>query len=454
MPTINLPNDQAPQPYEKRMFNDILKSPGFRRYFANTSWMMGEKIIRMGVNFVVGILVARKLGPNGYGLLNYGLSMVALFAVISSLGLDEIVVRNLVSDTWKKDRILGTTFGLRLAGAILILILAPSVSYLVNHDRESFYIVFILAFGPIFQSLTVIDFFFHSRVQARYSSIALGISFGISSLLKVVLICINANVFLFAAAYLFEYVAMALAFMGMYEKKGNHLVQWEFQKTEALALLKDAFPVIFAGFLMVVYSRIDQVMIKSMLGNEALGYYSVSVALTEAWHVIPFVLTASLFPAIIQAKADREAVFRNRLRQIYSLLIWSAVAIALPVSLTSNWIVQTLFGAAYGQSGPVLAILIWNCIFIFLHLANGKWIITENNQRIWLWITPVGCLINIVGNLLFIKKYGIEGAAVATLMTQFFTSHLAFAFIRKTLPMYVLQWKAFLSPFAVMRSLF
>jgi len=435
------------------MFMDFLTSPGFRKYFANTSWMIGEKIIRMGVNFVVGIFIARKLGPGGYGLLSYGLSMVALFGIISSLGLDEIIVRNLVRDTWKKDRILGTTFTLRLAGAILILILAPSISYLINSDKEAFYIVLIIAFGPIFQSFTVIDFFFHSRVQARYSSIALGTSFGISSLLKVALICSNAGVFLFAAAYLFEYVAMALAFVIMYEKEGHRIFQWGFLRSEASSLLHDAFPVIFSGFLMIVYSRIDQVMIKNMLGNEAVGYYSVAVTMTEAWHVIPSVLMASLFPAIIRAKTDRQEIFHDRMLHVYGLLFWMAVTVALPVSLASNWIIKLLFDGAYDQSGPVLAILIWNCIFIFLQVANGKWIITENSQKIWLWITPVGCAINITGNLYLISRYGIKGAALVTLMTQFFTSHLAFVFSRKTLPVYLTQWKALTMPFLIMRRL-
>jgi len=415
--------------------------------------MMGEKLIRMAVNFVVGVFMARKLGPEGYGLLNYGLSMVALFGIVSSLGLDEIIVRNLVRDPSRRDGLLGTTFGLRLASAVLILVLAPLVSCLINPDRESFFIVLIIAFGPVFQSCLVINHFFQSRVEARYSSIALGISFGAATFLKVFLLCFYANVFLFAAAYLLEYVAMAIAFITMYEKRGHHVSLWGFRKDEASALLKDALPLIFSGSLMVVYSRIDQVMIKSMLGNEAVGYYSVSVTLTEAWHVIPFVLTASLFPAIIESKENDEAVFIDRMRQIYSLLLFTAVAIALPVSWASNGIVQILFGSAYFQSGPVLAILIWNCVFIYLLVANGKWIIIENNQRIWLWIAPVGCLINVLGNFVLIKEYGIKGAAAATIITQFFTAHLAFAFCRKTQTMYLLHWKALLKPVRLMKSL-
>jgi O-antigen/teichoic acid export membrane protein len=415
--------------------------------------MMGEKTIRMGVNFLVGIFIARHLGPGGYGLLSYGLSVVALFGILSSLGLDEIIVRNLVRDPLRRDGILGTGAGLRIAGAVLVLILAPSFSFLVAPDRESFLVVLILAFGPLFQSLALIDFFFQSRVQARDSSIALGSAFGLASLLKVAFLLAHAGVFWFAGAYLFEYVATAAAFSVMYEKRGNRISRWEFHRKEAVALLRDAAPMIFSGFLVMVYSRIDQVMIKSMLGSDAVGNYSVAVAMTEAWQVVPFVLTASLFPAIIDAKKNHEHVFRGRMFQLYGFLLWASVVLALPVCLASNWIIGILFGAAYGSSGPVLSILIWNCVFIFLHYANSKWIITENMQRIWLLISPIGCLINVVGNLLLIGRYGIRGAAVATLLTQFVTSHLVFAFNRKTFPLFVTHWKALFMPLALMRNL-
>lgn len=431
---------------------NIVTSPGFRKYFVNTSWMMGEKFIRMGVNFVVGIFIARKLGPGGYGLLSYGLSMVALFGIVSSLGLDEIIVRNLVREPRSRDSLLGTSFGLRVAGAVMILILAPVTSYLINPDRESLYMVLIIAFGPLFQSIVVIDSYFQSRVQVRYSSIALGVSFAFASILKVIFLFLDANAFYFAAAYLFEYVAMAMAFVFIYEKQGNRISRWAFRGREAFSLLGNAAPMIFSGFLMIVYSRIDQVMIKSMLGNDAVGNYSVAVTMTEAWHVIPFVLTASLFPAIIEARKDIRKVFENRMFQLYSFLFWVSVAIALPVSLASGLIIEILFGDAYGDSGPVLSILIWNCVFIFLQLANAKWIIMENIQKIWLAISPIGCLINVAGNYFLIGRYGIKGAAVATLVTQFVTSHLAFAFTKGTLPIYFMQWKAVLMPLIVVRK--
>lgn len=438
---------------QRPVVKGVLASPGFRRYFANTSWMMGEKAFRMGVNFIVGIFIARHLGPGGYGLLSYGLSIVALFGVVSSLGLDELIVRNLVRDPLRKDGILGTGAGLRIAGAVLVLVLAPSFSFLVAPERESFLVVLTLAFGPIFQSLALIDFFFQSRVQVRDSSIALGGAFALASLLKVALLLANARVSWFAAAYLFEHVATAATFAVMYEKRGNRISRWEFHRKEAVALLRDAAPMIFSSFLAMVYSRIDQVMIKSMLGSDAVGNYSVAVTMTDAWQVVPFVLTASLFPAIIEAKKDHDHVFRSRMYQLYGFLLWASVAVALPVCLASGWIIGILFGAAYKPSGPALSILIWNCVFVFLHYGNAKWIITENMQRIWLVISPVGCFINVAGNLLLIGRYGIEGAAVTTLLTQFVTSHLAFAFSRKTFPLFATHWKALFMPLALVRDL-
>lgn len=85
-------------------FQDLIIHRGFRRYFANTSWLFAEKILRMVVGLFVGVWVARYLGPERFGLLSYAQSFVGLFSAFATLGLDEIVVRELVKDESKRDK--------------------------------------------------------------------------------------------------------------------------------------------------------------------------------------------------------------------------------------------------------------------------------------------------------------------------------------------------------------
>ena len=219
-------------------------------------------------------------------------------------------------------------------------------------------------------------------------------------------------------------------------------------------VLRDAWPLILSGLFITGYTRIDQVMIKSMLGSEALGKYAVAVVLVEAWYVIPFVVTASLFPAIVSARFRDDGSYYRRLQHLYVLLFWVSLFIALAVTMIADPLTRFLFGQAYEGTGAVLSILIWNCVFVFFNFINEKWIIAENIQRMWLFVAPAGFLLNGVFNYFFIRKMGIQGAAVASLLTFFFVSHLAFLMTGKTSRICLMQWKALVMPFLGLRRLF
>lgn len=436
------------------MLDDILKSSEFKKYFSNTSWMMAEKVIRMGVNFFIGIAIARTLGPEGYGLLSYALSFVALFSILTALGLEEIIVRNLVQETSGEEEILGTAFGLKLCGSFLLVIIAPAASYIISPDRGTTLLVFILAVGHFFVTTSVIEFFFRSRVQVRYATVALLTSFFVASIVKIMLILAGAPVSAFAAAYTLEYVVLAGALVAVYEWRGFHCRNWKFRFSEMIHMLTDAWPLMLSGLFIIGYTRIDQVMIKSILGSEALGKYAVAVVLVEAWYVIPFVITASLFPAIISARFRNDGSYYKRLQDLYSLLFWVSLFIALTVTMIAGPLTRFLFGQAYEGTGAVLSILIWNCVFVFFNFINEKWIIAENIQWMWLFVAPAGFLLNWVLNYFFIRKMGIQGAAVASLLTFFFVSHLAFLTTEKTSRICFMQWKALAMPFLGLKGLF
>ena len=90
---------------------NFLTSQEFRKYFANTSWLLGERVLRMIISLFVGIYVARYLGPERFGLLSYSVSFVWLFSSLASFGLNNILVRELVQSPEQRNNLLGTVFG-------------------------------------------------------------------------------------------------------------------------------------------------------------------------------------------------------------------------------------------------------------------------------------------------------------------------------------------------------
>ena len=415
----------------------------------------------MAVSLFVGIWVARYLGPERFGLFSYAQSFVGLFAVIATLGLDTIVVRELVKDEGKTDKILGTALWLKLMGACTVLgILAIAINFTSN-DGYTNTLIFIIASATIFQSFNVVDFYFQSKVMSKYVVYANIISLLISSIIKVILILNEAPLISFAWVVLFDSFILASGFIYFFLKNspkvgssetfniapsGNALgVQHlTFNKSTAVDLLRDSWPLILTGIVISIYMRIDQVMIKQMLDNEAVGQYAAAVSLSEAWYIIPIVITSSLFPAIINARKQSEDLYYARLQKLYDLMLWMAIAIALPMTFLSDWLVELLYGKQYNEAGSVLLIHIWAAVFVFLGVAFNKYLICENFVKKSFYRTLSGAVINIMLNYLLIPKYGIQGAAIATLLSQFMANYAYDIFDKQLHHQFAMKTKAFI----------
>jgi len=329
-------------------------SSSFKKYLANTSWLFIERIVRIVISFVVTIFVVRYLGPKEFGLYSYALSFFWLFGSLSTLGLEAITTREIVKNPDKKDEINGTVFFLRLAGSVSAIFIIAGTLFLTGEETSTAILILILSGSFLFQSFSVIEYYFRGIVKAKYNAYALSASVILSSALKVIFILLKAPLIYFVYAVVFEYAALAVGLILVYQHYKLSIFNWKYSKSIASSLLKDSWPLLLSGLVVMVYMRIDQIMIKNMINEEAVGYYSAAVRLCEAWYFIPVTLCNSIFPAIVNAKNVSEEFYNNRMQKLYDLLTWLAIGIAIPVTIFSNEIIQLLFGNLK-TLGPVLA---------------------------------------------------------------------------------------------------
>ncbi|OAG27032.1 flippase [Thermodesulfatator autotrophicus] len=424
-------------------FSKVWNHPGFRRYFANTAWLFAEKILRMVVGLFVGVWVARYLGPERFGLLSYAQAFVGLFSAIATLGLDGIVVRELVKDESKRDVLLGTSFVLKLLGAFLVfLVLAVAVRFTKN-DAFTNLLIFIIASGLIFQSFNVIDLYFQSKVLSKFAVLANTISFLTSSLIKVVLLIIKAPLIAFAVVAVCDTFIAAIGYMFFYSKYGSGaFTKWKFNFEVAKSLLKDSWPLVFSGIVIMIYMRIDQVMIKNMLGDWSVGQYAAAVRLTEVFLFIPVIITKSLMPSVIKAKKISVKLYYDRLQSLYQFLIFIAFIIAVLVFFTRDELISLLYGEAYFKASKILGIYVWSNIFVYMNNASWQWYIAENLQYLASLRLGLGALANVLLNLYTIPRWGIAGAALATLISYSIATYFGNLISKKTIPNFILLTKA------------
>ncbi len=419
---------------------------GFKKYFANFSWLVLEKVCRLGVSFVVAAYVARYLGPRKYGLLNFAISFTSFFTVFVTLGLDGIIARNLVRDPAGEPLIMGTGFRLRILGSITGFAIVLAVIYLIGYDFQTKMLIAVVAVGMLFQPLGVIEPLFQSRVAGRQMTLANLWTIGATSAFRLILVALKATLTAFAWVVAIEKAVQGIAYVAYYRRSGRRGGVWKFSPGLAKELLRDSWPLIFSGLVVMIYMRIDQVMIKEMMSNEAVGYYSAAVYLAEGWYFLGIAASSSLFPAIVKSKSISEALYHDRLQRFYRLMAWMAISVALPVHFMADFLIALIYGPAFHPAAEVLKVNIWTGVFVFLGVASSSWLVTENLQRISLIRTVIGAVLNIVLNLVLIPRNGIVGSAWATLISQAFASYICYAFTRVTFRTFIMQTKAFYPP--------
>lgn len=424
----------------------LFRHKTFQRYFFNTGWLLADKALRLLVGLFIGVYVARYLGPSRFGLLSFATSFVSLFSILSTMGLETIIVRNAVLFPGSRDELMGTAFGLRMASGLLLPGIVFFAIQTIDNDPFTRLLAVIIAGGYAFQAFFVIELYFQSQVLARPASMAGIFALCAAAAIKLILIWSKASLVWFAWVFVVEQGIKSIVLCVLYAKQRLSFLGWRFRLSQAKQLIKDAWPLILSGLMIVIYMRIDQIMIKKMLDVASVGNYAAAVRLSESWYFVPLALTQSLFPAILSAKKQNEDLFNTRMEQLYALLFWLGIIVALPMTFLSDWLVITLFGEGYQRAGSVLAIHIWAGVFVGLAAASGRWYVIHNLQVLTFSRNLIGAVVNIILNLLLIPKFGLNGAALATVISFTAAGFLFDVFNRKTRIVFTMKIRSIYYP--------
>ena len=397
----------------------------------------------MIVGLFVGIWVARYLGPEQFGLFAYAQSFVGLFTAIATLGLDGIVVRELVKDEGRRDELIGTAFWLKLMGALTVLIVLATAVNFTSNDSYTNSLVFIIASATIFQSFNVVDMYFQSKVLSKYVVYVNVISLFISSIVKIGLILNEAPLIAFAWVILFDSFILACGFIYFYLKNRPHSEQptrltvpdteisfaWKFNPSTALSLLKDSWPLILSGIVISIYMKIDQVMIKEMMNAEAVGQYSAAVKIAEIFLIPISVLISSLAPYFYKRKSHLDEYESYEYLSQFMTIIGALIVFIIVIG--SDFLINLLLGHEYNQTSDVLKIIIFSIFLVYTTAPFGGFFIAHNRTVVTLVVTVISVVSNIALNLVLIPLDGIMGAAYATFFARAITSAALFFIERK-----------------------
>jgi polysaccharide transporter, PST family len=401
----------------KSLRSKIEERDNLQKIISNFSWLFADRILRMGVGLFVSVWVARYLGSQQFGLYNYTMAFVGLFAPLASLGLDSIVVREIVREPLRKNEILGTAFGLKLlSGLLTICVTTATIIILRPGDILSRWLVGIMATGYILQAFYTIDFWFQSQIQSKNTILAKNIAFIVSTILKVFLIQTQASLIAFVWLGLIEVGLSALGLVFSYQFNKHNLLNWRIDISLAKNILKESFPLILSGFAVLIYMKIDQIMLGEMLGDESVGIYSAAVKISEIWYFIPMAISSSITPAIINARKVNQKDYYLKMQKLLNLMVVITYVLSIIITCFSSVIISSLYGENYLNASPILSIHIWASIFAFLAVVKDIYIVVESMTKVSFFITALGALVNVILNFYLIPIYQELGAAIATVI--------------------------------------
>ncbi len=425
--------------------------PRSRKILTNSGWLMAGSVLRLGVGLVVGVLVARHLGPRDFGILNYALSITAFLSTFVYLGMNGIVVRDIVKRPDEADLLLGSTFALELIGACLSYAVIVGLALWGHGSGVETRVLLIVGAMLLFRPAQTIEIWFQSRTESKYSVISQSAAFLLASVGRALLVLLGASLIAFAFAGIAQSAAAAVLLFAIYAYKGRSVLAWRVSASRMLGLLRQSWVLILSGFLAVVYLKLDQLMLRWMIGPEEVGVYSVAVRFSEVWYFIPTAIAASVFPDLVNMRDKRPEDYRKKLQQGFDMLFAIAFSLAVVMAFASGPVIGLLYGSAYDGAGGILTIHIWAGVFIFMRALLSKWIIAEDKLHLSLYSHGLGAVANVALNLLLIPAHGGHGAAVATLVSYAAASY-GFLFLSATTrPIALMMTKSLFLPVRLIR---
>lgn len=398
------------------MFKALL-NPRFKKFISNAIWLISEKILTLGLSLVVNIYIARYLQPEMFGLLNYALAFAGIFSTLTSLGVDRILVRELVKDPDKRDALLGTCFVIKLIGSIVYVFLICGILFLMNTNPLTNTLIFIVASAELFRAFDVVGSFYQSLIQSKHvARVQITVNI-IGNLLRIVLLLMHASVEWFAVVTAINVILNAIGFVYSYMKRSGNPLLWTFKKTLAFEFLRESWPIALQGIAYQTATKIDQVMLGSLMNNYEVGQYSVAMRLIEIYGIVPLMLMSTFSPSVTKAKTISLQLYHDRIANFYRLMFILFLVVAIPIFFFGEGAIVMLYGEEYAPAGYLFSLLSFRIFLGNFGVGKMFYVLNESLFKISLLTAIVCATVNIAANYLLIPIYGSMGAIIASFIS-------------------------------------
>ena len=403
------------------------------KIFRNASWLVGCKVVKAVLSFVITILTARFLGSSGYGLISYAASIVVFVEPIAQLGLRDIQVHELVKTPEREGELLGTSMFMSFIAAAFSIIGIFFFVLMVNASETDTLIVCVLySVMLLCQVGELLQYWFQAKYLMKYPAIIGLIAYFMVSVYKAVLLITSQSIYLFALSNAIDFLIISVFLFIFYKKKGGIKLKVSFKIVGELWAKSKYF--IIPNLMISVFSQTDRIMLKIMIGNSATGFYTAAYMCASVGNFVFLAIIDAARPSIFQKYNTDKKAFNHRISQLYCVIIYSSLIMSAGMTVFADFNIRITYGTEYAAASAALRVVVWFSTFSYIGTVNSIWILANRKEKL-LWIINLsGALANILFNLILIPKMDIVGAAIASLVTQFVSNIIVVAIIPSTRP--------------------
>ncbi|WP_412498676.1 flippase [Shewanella indica] len=399
----------------------------------NSFWFILSKLNSLISGVVFFILLARFYPKEVIGEFTYSLTIIAVFSIFVGFGLNTSIVKYFSR---------GEVSSSALIKFVIVVqtILALVSVCIIYFSYSNGFILTVLSFSLLFKSSEIFKTYFDSKLNSKaYFKLEL-VLYSLMILLKVLLAFLMIDILYIALVLVLESFFILLLLYFVYRKDGKvsgyKLPDWETYKE----LILDSLPVLLTGSIFILLTKIDQIMVYNMLGVTDQAEYALASKLSEGWYFIPLGIVTSYYAVL--AKNVNNELYYEYFSDACVKVNLVTIPVALFVSFFSVYIVSLIYGGEYINAASVLVVNIWNGVIIGLSSITFRHFILMNLRRYSLIRAMIGLILNVLLNYILIPLYGILGAAIATLTSQFIALFLSNLLWEKTRIIFIIQVKS------------
>ncbi|WP_413732885.1 flippase [Sodalis sp. RH20] len=413
-----------------------------RAIIYNSLWIILEKLCFAGAGIISAMYIARYLGPENFGTLSYLVSIIALILPFIQLGSDNVLFNRIAKKPHSGMNLMAASLRIKF---LLFIIFSAGLLFWAYYSvpRQHFYILLILLLGTFFTLRDIYKLYYDATLASKVNLIINNTVLVIFVLANLLFAWLQLSLIWFAVSLagrsFVPYIVRRVLFYRHQQAKGIHYkrkLKAKYSRFYNIYLLKVGLPLAISSLAIVIYTRIDQIMLAKFIGYHAVGIYSAALAISGGWVLVPMALITSFMSTIASERDAKRAA--DRVRMLYMVTLVVCAPVIIIIGFFSHDIIQLIYGAAYKDSASILLICALTSLCSVLGTISYRIILMHSGYHFVALKMPVIALLNIALNYHFIPLFGIKGAALSTLLSEVLSLFVLNALFKKGLVTYQL----------------